>query len=87
MGGDTTLEIAFGALALLFVGCLFGAARTASRRTAALSTAAPFLAWSGYESLVGRIMPSADIRLDWMLLVPLAFGLVATLALRWRRLD
>lgn len=84
---ESTLEIAFGVLVLVFGACLYGVVKTASRRNAALAAAAPFIAWSGYESLVGRTMPSADIRLDWMMLVPLALALLVALALRWRRLE
>lgn len=81
------LEIAFVGVLAALAGCFVGLRRSQERRTATLFVAAPFFVLSAYEMVVARVMPDANIRLDWFVLFPCVLGLVALLAYRWRGLE
>jgi hypothetical protein len=81
------LEWAFGAVLLVFAVAVLGLRRARTRRELALAAAAPLAAFVAYEAWVGRVMPAADVRLDWMLLFPIAIVHVAHAATRWRRIG
>jgi len=87
VSGEAAIGISFGMLLLVYGACLWGELRASTRRNAGLLAGVPFFAWSGYESLVARVLPDADGRFDWLLLIPLSLALLATLAFRWRRLE
>jgi len=81
----TTLEYAFAAVLVAFALALLGLRRARSRGQVARAAAAPLVAWLGYEALVARVMPAADIRIDWLLLLPIALAHAAHARARWRR--
>jgi len=83
----SSLDIAFGAVLLVFVMAGFALRRATTRGAAVLAGAAPLVAFVAYEALVGRVMPHADIRIDWLLLFPIALAHGLHAGARWRRLG
>ncbi|HKJ23199.1 MAG TPA: hypothetical protein VKB65_00150 [Myxococcota bacterium] len=83
----SSLDYAFGAVLLVFVTAGLALRRATTRAALGLAGAAPLVAFVAYEALVGRVMPHADIRLDWLLLVPIALAHGLHSAARWRRLG
>jgi hypothetical protein len=84
---ETTLEYAFGGVLLAFLLSLVALRRARSRGPLLLAAATPLAAWVGYEALVARVMPTADIRVDWLLLLPIALAHGVHALARWRRLG
>jgi hypothetical protein len=83
----SSLDLAFGAVLLSFAAAGI-ALRLVGARAAVLAIAlAPLAALVAYEALVRRVMPNADIRVDWLLLFPIAIVHALHASARWRRLG
>jgi len=82
--GANPLEAAFGGVLLAFVTSLLALRRVRRRRAVVAWALVPFAAWLGYERAVAKVMPHADIRVDWLLLLPIALLHVRA---RWRHLE
>jgi len=79
--------LAFGLVLLALAASPFALRRAPSRAFVAVAAAAPFAAWLGYEWIVHRATPYADVRVDWVLLLPIAWLHLRYALARWRRLD
>jgi hypothetical protein len=84
---ERTTAWAFGGVLLTFLVAGIALARVRSRPALAAAALAPLAAFLAYEALVHRVMPYADIRIDWLLLLPIAALHGRRATARWRRLD
>ena len=84
---DSSLEFAFLAVLGVCLASGLGVRRAAARRPLVLLGFAPLVAFVAYEAGVARVMPGANIRLDWMLLFPILIAHGIHVAARWRRLG
>lgn len=80
-----SLGAAFAALLAVFALSLVALRRARTRREVLWAGVAPLAAFFAYEAWVGRVMPAADVRLDWMLLFPIAIVHALHAMARWRR--
>lgn len=80
-----SLGAAFAALLAVFALSLLGLRRARTRSQVLWAGLAPLAAFLAYEAWVGRVMPAADVRLDWMLLFPIAIVHALHAVARWRR--